>query len=598
MFVGPVFDRELSVAPRRTRHYVTRAAYAGALFVLLSAAYMLSVGQQAVPGVGDMARFGTHLFQIFAPLQLVLALFFSAILAAGAVAQEKDRKTLVLLLLTNLTNSELVLGKLLATLLNVGVMLAAGLPVFCISLLFGGLSLSQVGWSLAVTAASALAAGSLGSTIALWREKTFQTIAVTSLVLVVWVVAWEVPASGAIQGTFASLRANDWATLMSPWRAALAAASPDSTEPLSLAGLTFEPVVGFLAAAALGGIVLNGLAIGLVRVWNPGREGRARKDEVIEREGIESLSETGPAPRADRPAHVDRKKTRQVWDNPILWREVRTHAYGRRTLAIKAIYVLLFLLVAAGVWFLAQQDRGLEGQNAALAMVPLFVLSMVLINAQAVTSITNERDGKALDLLLVSDITPREFIFGKLGGVLYNTKEMVILPMLLCGYLWRERVLGAENLVYLLSGLLVMVAFSAMLGVHAGMAYFNSRLAIATSLGTVFFLFVGVFTCMQIMVAFSGSFQVQLGPFLAIIMGGWAGLFVALGVRNPSPAIGLASLACPVATFYAITSFLLGMPLAVFSTIVLAYGFATAAMLVPAISEFDVATGRTTGGEE
>jgi hypothetical protein len=28
------------------------------------------------------------------------------------------------------------------------------------------------------------------------------------------------------------------------------------------------------------------------------------------------------------------------------------------------------------------------------------------------------------------------------------------------------------------------------------------------------------------------------------------------------------------------------------------YGFATAAMLIPAISEFDVATGRTTGGEE
>jgi hypothetical protein len=41
-------------------------------------------------------------------------LFFSALLAASAVTQEKDKRTLVLLLLTNLNNSELVLGKLLA----------------------------------------------------------------------------------------------------------------------------------------------------------------------------------------------------------------------------------------------------------------------------------------------------------------------------------------------------------------------------------------------------------------------------------------------------------------------------------------------------
>ena len=35
-----------------------------------------------------------------------------------------------------------------------------------------------------------------------------------------------------------------------------------------------------------------------------------------------------------------------------------------------------------------------------------------------------------------------------------------------------------------------------------------------------------------------------------------------------------------------------------FLVTVAAYGFTTAAMLVPAIYEFDVATGRTTAGEE
>ena len=112
MFIGPVFTREVVTAPRRARLYISRSAYVSALFVLMCTAWLLVAGTQIVRNVSDMARFGAMLFQILAPLQLALAVFFSALLAASGVAQEKDRRTLVLLLLTNLTNSELVLGKL------------------------------------------------------------------------------------------------------------------------------------------------------------------------------------------------------------------------------------------------------------------------------------------------------------------------------------------------------------------------------------------------------------------------------------------------------------------------------------------------------
>jgi len=76
------------------------------------------------------------------------------------------------------------------------------------------------------------------------------------------------------------------------------------------------------------------------------------------------------------------------------------------------------------------------------------------------------------------------------------------------------------------------------------------------------------------------------------------GLFVALGWRNPSRAIFMASLLAPFATFFVLTSFLLGEYDQVFLVTVATYGFATAAMLVPAVSEFDVATGRTIAREE
>jgi hypothetical protein len=102
------------------------------------------------------------------------------------------------------------------------------------------------------------------------------------------------------------------------------------------------------------------------------------------------------------------------------------------------------------------------------------------------------------------------------------------------------------------------------------------------------------------MISFSGSFQTQLTPFLAFIMGGSIGLYVAIGFRNPSSAVFWASLLLPVATFFAIVSFVLrDRELTVFLVIALTYGFTTAAMLVPAISEFDIAMGRTkTAGEE
>jgi hypothetical protein len=148
-----------------------------------------------------------------------------------------------------------------------------------------------------------------------------------------------------------------------------------------------------------------------------------------------------------------------------------------------------------------------------------------------------------------------------------------------------------------MGGLAVLYVFVAVLGIHAGMTYENSRSAVATSLGTLFFLLLGVAACMRIMVAFSGSFNAQLQPFLAFMVGGGLGLYLALGAKNPSAAIGLASFACPFATFYAITSFLLGYTLNVFLVTAATYGFATAAMLIPAVYEFDVATGRTTAEE-
>jgi len=615
LFIGPVFTREFAITPRRPRIYIARTIYALVLLVLMSTAWLVLTGTQVVRDVGDLARFGAILFQILAPLQLTLALFFSALLAASAVAQEKDRHTLDLLLITRLTNGELVLGRLMASLLNVVVLLATSLPLFFLTMLFGGVSVGQIARVFAVTLAGAVVAGSLGSTLALWREKTFQAVAMTVLVLVLWLTVWEIVASGAAGTQWAGIATHTWAIAFSPWQAILEATRPYLEADPAL-GFLQTPVNFFLAMTGAIVLVLNGLAVALVRVWNPSRETQpmVREDETWHRQSIwgaeyDAAQDQGTAtgkstavagkevsssmrnvPRVPSP-------TRPVWDNPILWREICTWAYGRKILVIRLVYLALFGLAAGSLYWILHSGEAMTQAQGAWALVPLFLLSLVLVNAQAVTSLTSERDTRAIDLLLVSDLTPKEFIFGKLGGVLYNCKEMIVLPMLLCLWLWHEGALGLENLLYLLVGLAVLYFFVAMLGVHAGITYANSRNAIATSLGTVFFLFLGVATCMRMMMAFSGSFEAQL-PFLGLLIFGGAGLYLALGVRNPSPAIGLASFACPLATFYAITSLFLHQPHLVFVALVAAYGFMIIAMLIPAIDEFDVATGRTTIGEQ
>jgi hypothetical protein len=264
---------------------------------------------------------------------------------------------------------------------------------------------------------------------------------------------------------------------------------------------------------------------------------------------------------------------------------------------IRLAYVLLAVLSAIELRSAAAAELPDRGAIA-LALAPILVLSLILVNALAVTSITTERDLGALDLLLVTDLTPAEFLFGKLGGIFFVAKEMVVLPAAMCIYLWFARATSLENLLYLLLALAIGYFFVATLGIHAGLTYVNSRHAVAVSLGMVFFLFVGVATCMRIMMSFGGSFELQLAPFLVFMVGGGIGMFVALGHRNPSAAIGLASIACPILTFVAITSFLQQQTLGVFLIVAGAYGFTTAALLIPAIYEFDVAAGRSTTAAE
>ena len=558
MLLGAVFEREVRFAPRARGLFIGRAIYAGSLLAIIATCWLVMTGTQSITTAGDTARFGATLLRTLAPLQLTLAVLAAAMTAAVAVSVEKDRRTLELLLLSRLTERELVLGKLAASLLRVLLMLLSAIPVFGIAALFGGVTVPQLTRLFVVTAASALTAASIATTVAFWKDTTFQAVAITAFALVAWVVAGE-----AVVGWLGAAAGEQ----VSPARAMFAALTP--------AGAGLGSFLGLCGAVI---VLTNALAIYRVRAWNMAREARR---------AAQARSQAGPARQ---------RLARQVWSNPILWREICTNAYGRTIVIVRLAWLLLFAAAVAGVMSEARVERP-DRFAVAVAVIPMALASLLAVTALAVTSITTERDRGSLDLLLVSDLEPKEFIWGKLIGVIVVAREVVVLPLLLCVALVASGIASVENGIYLMLGTSILLFFAAVLGIHIGLSYPSSRRAIAVGLGTIAFLFIGVATAMRIMVAFGASFELQLAPFLAVIVGGGIGLYAALSARNPSPAIGWASAILPALTFVGITGFLQGNTLQVLLVAAVAYGFATVALLVPAIGAFDLLTGRTTAGE-
>jgi ABC-type transport system involved in multi-copper enzyme maturation permease subunit len=636
--------------PRPLRYYLGRASFSCFLFILMWTAWQSIIGWQTVREPGVLARFGGILYWMFAMLQLTLMLFFAPLFTAAAVSYEKDRRTFTLLLMTDLSDLEIVLGKLMAGLLNILIILAASIGLLMLCTLFGGISFSQVTNLFAVTAASGVAGGALGLLVALWRDRTFQSISLTILLVVFSVAGVE---AFAIAFPTLELLGVPLVEVLNPYRAMLAVLYPRSAE---LTGLVHASSIVYIACRLTFAAALVAFGTWKLRKWNPGRNEPRELREEGEVEAVESVYEVEEEPAeaavavassaavgsqtsvrksglagggdqrgssltersaqaadgagtgADEPGpttglHVPRRTHRRVaararpyrhpWTNPILWRELKTRAYGARPLIVKGCYILLFAL---GVGLFFQLGQGMENPLASgLVMIPvgLSILSLILVNAQGVTALTSERDTGALDLLLVSELSPKEFIYGKLYGALYNSKEMIALPILTAIVMAAMGYLSGENLLFFVVDFLLLCHFAAMLGLHAAITYTSSRTAVANSLGTIFFLMVGILLCSFLIALSDREFGRQLLSFMIFIGAGSVALFGSMGAKNPSQAIALVAILTPFWTFYCIISLVNGDLMAAFLVSAGVYGFAILAMLVPAIGDFDIALGRT-----
>jgi hypothetical protein len=441
----------------------------------------------------------------------------------------------------------------------------------------------------------------------LWRERTFQALALTVLLLVLYLcIVRALALLPELAPSISAERVAAWQQSVEPFLALHSV-----QQPLDVGVGQLAPAYVFALFMTVWTVLLNACGLVMLRVWNPSGEPIMQRETPLDAELEEK----------DRmAAHAAPGPVRRVGPNPILWREVYTRAYGRRPLLVKAAYLVVLSFIA--YYALAPLVQGGEPRaafTAAYGLVPVAVLSLLLVSAQAATAITSERDVGALDLLLVTDLSPQEFIFGKLGGIAYNTKEYLLPPLILtCVYAvygclasppagHRELIgqLNAVSLLCILGGILVLLGFAMVLGIHVALRTPNSRMAVINTLGTVFFLSVGTLVTIAL-ILINGKFEYQWGSFVFFLVAGIGGLWWVLNGDRPSAALSLASWLLPLGVFYTVANVLVGKPgttesadpLIPFLVVAGAFGFAIAAMLVPLVSEFDVALGRTSGGAD
>lgn len=139
---GPVLFYELVRVARRRRYFLLRGLYAFALagvFLWLYLIWVFDRGGSEQLSAREMAVMSEAFFSGFMLVQFLVVTLLVPAVTGGAIAEEKERKTLEFLLATDLRSREIVLGKLVARLANVTLVVLVGLPILSFLQFFGGI---------------------------------------------------------------------------------------------------------------------------------------------------------------------------------------------------------------------------------------------------------------------------------------------------------------------------------------------------------------------------------------------------------------------------------------------------------------------------
>ena len=126
----------------------------------------------------------TYYFYAMIGVELALVMLAAPAATAGAICLDRARGTLAHMLMTDLSDPEIVLGKLAARLMPVLGLVACSWPVLAISSLLGGIDPIALTLAFAIILAVALLGCTIALTLSVWARKPHEVVLATYTVLI------------------------------------------------------------------------------------------------------------------------------------------------------------------------------------------------------------------------------------------------------------------------------------------------------------------------------------------------------------------------------------------------------------------------------
>lgn len=113
------------------------------------------------PTAAVSAQIGGYVFGAMAFFQLALLGLFAPAMGAGAISGERERQTLDVLLVSQVSPFGVVWGKLVASLAYLLLLIITSLPLFAAVFLFGGIDAQQFGLTMLITVMTGVTLGAI-----------------------------------------------------------------------------------------------------------------------------------------------------------------------------------------------------------------------------------------------------------------------------------------------------------------------------------------------------------------------------------------------------------------------------------------------------
>jgi ABC-type transport system involved in multi-copper enzyme maturation permease subunit len=419
--LGPVYAYEWLIATRRWQMYALRAAFVGLLLCGLGLVWISQWRAQNLSAIQKQAEIGRAFYQSLVFVEVSMVLLAAPAATAGAICLDKARGTLLHVMVTDLSDSEIVLGKLAARLVPVLGMIASSLPVLAIGTLLGGIDPVALTGALAVTTGLAVLGCTLALALSVWGRKTHEVLLTMYFIWIVWLLL--MPAWTLLRGNlWGWTNPPDWMVWTHPYMLTVSAHDPSwpQSPGLGIQGLFLLASVALSAALVV--LTVRRLRPVVIGQWGQGEQPRTPA-RVPARSRV----------RAPAWSHV---VSRLGWldptldGNPVLWREWHRQRPSRWTRIVWGLYLVLAIAFSAiavfGAMGASGGPRDLPSGVSALQIMAGFLLLCVT----AGTSLTEERTRGSLDVLLATPLSTASIVWGKWWGAFRAVPLLALVPAL------------------------------------------------------------------------------------------------------------------------------------------------------------------------